>query len=146
MDIQHPLDADIYQVLTIPISDPMAGAPLSYTIPANVRLEILTFDFTFTSDANAANRILKIMGNDGVTTNPTLFSGIIQTANNAWTYHFGQGYQLTDLTANFDAVMQALPWGFALNSVNVLVAQPLNIQVGDTITDASIRVRRWIQP
>jgi hypothetical protein len=146
MDIQHPLDADIYQVLTIPIPDPAAAAPISYTCPANCRLEILTLSFTLATDANAANRLVKVMVNDGVTTEPTMVSGFIQVASRTYKHYFGQGYQYTDHLATFSLALQVLPHGLAINSGNVLAVQADNMQAGDTFTDASIRVRRWIQP
>lgn len=59
----YVLDASPYQV--IQITNPAAGAEFSYTVPANTRLQILSFRGLFTTDGNAANRNVRATFDDG---------------------------------------------------------------------------------
>lgn len=145
MQQSHPLNNSVYDVLTIPISNPSVGTNFIITVPDNERLEILVLKFALVADANAADRTIRVNFNDGTTDNPVVTAGRIQTANETISYTFATGYTFQDSHTDFLSIDQHFPNSVILNPGDTITSAILNIAVGDQIALISIKVKRWIQ-
>lgn len=145
MPNRHPLDINVFDIVTLEPPDPAAGAGYTFGVPANSRVQIIGVSFTLTTDANAANRLPYCEGYDGALTflGSSFNSPVV--ANSVVRAHFsihGGGQQASG-TYNF--AMIALADHLYLRINDTLRINVVSIQAGDTITDIAIRYKQWVQ-
>lgn len=70
------------------MTDPAAGAEMSFSVPNNQAWEIMYFSIKLVTDANAANRTVAFRIQDGTAYNRTYVAGTVQTASQTVTYNF----------------------------------------------------------
>lgn len=141
---QHPLSNSTYEVLNIVISNPAAGADISHTFADNARLEILSLQFVFSTDATAGNRLMTIIFGDGTNNNPSIITRITQTASKTWQYLVAPGNESGDLSILFSTIVVPTPNIIIVNPGDTLVTSTANIKATDQFSTIILRAKRWI--
>lgn len=144
MHDQNPLDINIFDLLALAPAAPSAGANFSLAVNLNARWRITAIRFTFTTDANAANRRIQVGGIVGTINFALSGAGDIQTASEARNYDFnvgtGSAYSSGDAD-NLYAPLNSQMYLEVGDSLRIIIA---NIQAGDAITNIGIRLQQWI--
>jgi hypothetical protein len=128
---------------TVQQANPGAGADWTLTVPASVRWQLQTVFALLTTSAAAANRLPRLIIDDGVNIIWQSPAQVNETASLAWGNNWGAGAG-SFAAADPNNVQQALPNDLFLLAgwrVRVLTA---NIQAGDQWSAISIAVRSWI--
>ena len=145
MNSQNPYDLDLFQTTTGSTSIPLPGNSVSLSIPATGRSELLALAFTFTTDANAANRYLALIHT--VATKPvTIASAYIPpTASLPILWTFAPGLVNQPAMASGRALI-ALPPYPALQPADTLTLFVHNIQAGDACAAINHTFKIWPHP
>lgn len=143
MPARNPVHAQVYDLVTAIITNPATGANLTYSVPANARIQIDYLGFIFTTNATAADRYPTILG-----TTPTLNqtvggSAVPQTASNTWGWAFVAGYPETENISAQNVMVVPLSPNLILEPGDALESYILNIQAGDAITSIITRYKQW---
>jgi len=126
----------------VTLSSPAAGAALTVTVPGSVQWEILAVSFTYTADANAADRFpsFSILDQSGVGIGP-IRTPYKLVATNAARITFGVG--LDQFGADSAAQLGCgIPPARIQDGLRIQVTAT-GIQATDTITAARLYVRQW---
>jgi len=125
-----------------PVAQPAAGANFTLQVPDDVIFRILSFRALFTSDANAANRVIQIQ----VTSN----AGQILLQSKAVPLHVAsvaRSYTIgafgADLGANGSVIPILVPPDLWLRSGFTLSSIIQSIQVGDQWSALTAQVEAW---
>lgn len=127
---REPFGSHNYKIVRSETS-PSAGANFTLSSPTGRVLLVDMFSFRLTTDANAANRVVNVIYDDGSVTLAQAISPNNHVASTAIDYLFGP-YVFTDsLIGTIDRMhMPAVSVGYTRR----LRTSITNIQVGDTIT------------
>lgn len=144
MHINNPIDTAIFDILTIAPVNPAAGASLSIAVNLNARWQLISVEFVLVTDANAADRLITIEGDDGTDefygsapTGPQTASQNIRYRGNTG---IGQPFQM----GTAGRIGFPLNTNFFLNTGDTLDILIGGIQVADQISDIVFRVKQWI--
>ncbi len=126
------------------VANPSAGADLTQLVPNHVRWEFHTMRFTFTTDANTANRRVTYQLDDTTGTFVSYEMGGEQTDTLARTYFLTPSDLQTLNTIGGNL------YGFFPRNLLLLPGMTFriliqNIQVGDQIADFRAYGRRWVE-
>ena len=143
MLLTHPLDTDVFQLITEVGTDPAAGADYTYTPPANCRIQLLSFTFTFATDANAANRLARFRILNATNRAVTVLPLIKQTASKTWTYHFAPGVPAYEQQNLHQLVWGNLGHAFIMQDGDTLEINSPSMQATDQISDILLRYKLW---
>lgn len=144
MNPNNPLDVNVFDIITIEVPNPGAANNLGLGVNINARWHILSCTFTFATDANAANRLITVGGDDTSVGFSQTMPDTAQAANLAILYHFnigiGHPYNGGDATRlicplNRELILRQT------DSFNIIIS---NMQAGDQISNASVRFKQWI--
>jgi hypothetical protein len=139
----HPYNSNLFRTHVDARPDPGAGNNFTFSEGDKHRVEIVGCSFTFTADANAANRLITVYGYDGTSaylTSP--LPGVI-TATEAIFVSFGVNVPPQDLSASVAFITSGLPLGFIIEPEHYFNSNIANIQAGDTITNLVLFYKLW---
>lgn len=146
---------DMFRDRYVGVSDPAAGANLSYAVPAQYRVQLLAMKLTLTTSATVANRTLQVLfsvhlSSAAATTFYVALSQVAQPASLAWTYYLAPGNP--DDTAAVDLrLRQRLPyplemWGDTSANVGWKITTDVDaMAAGDQISDVVFHFRQSVQ-
>lgn len=143
-NLHSSIDARVFDLAVTKPSNPSAGAALEWDIPANARLEILSVDFLYEADANAADRLLQVWTVTAGQGEQHAVAKGNQTANEDCTYHFSVGIAGEDDIGVHEIQSAALPTNMLVQAGDQIRIIAWNIQAGDQISAIVIRYKRWI--
>ncbi len=123
---------------------PAAGAEISETVPTGARWELIALRAQLVTDANAANRVVRLLLDDGALIFGHSTSNLNQTATLTYTYGWTQG-----LVTPFVGQVNALFSGFAARN-RLLAGHRIRtvtaaIQATDQYSLVQYLVREWLE-
>lgn len=126
-------------------TNPAPGNAVVEYVPTGARWRLLGLEVTFTTDATAVDRYVRLaLGSNGASafrTSPT----IAQPASQMWIYDWAIG--VTRAAGPLGAYVQdALPDHFALPAGWWISVYPYGIQPGDDFGAPNLYVEEWIEP
>ena len=142
----HNLDYNIFDQVTVAITAPGAGNNLSFPAPGNCRILPVSLIFVLTTDANGANRTVRIEYDDGTNLFYRTANSYVQTASLVRQYCFGSGSMPPFTEATNDQRYGSLSPHVFLLANDTIETDITNIQAGDAITDAVLTYLRWVDP
>lgn len=140
--IHNPFNLAIFNFHWSQVNAPGAGSNQTIGAVANCRSELVSASFTYTADANPANRLIRVVATHGLY--PITIGGmdIAITANDVREVIISQGIT-NSVTFGADVVMIAIPsFPFLLegDTININVS---NIQATDTIGITRFCMKTW---
>ena len=131
----------------VAVAQPAAGTNFTATCPTNAHWKINSVSFLVVTDANAANRVLSIVIDDGTSAFWTAVSGTTQTATQSTVYAIGPGASPRAFTPATGALRQyiELPIGLEIFEGGRIRSAITNIQVGDQVSGIVLGVEEWIE-
>lgn len=136
----QPTSTKAARPLSIQITNPAAGAELTYTVPANKYYLLKSTYFTLVSSAVAGSRAPLIVIDDG---SHRVFRGdtqFVQAPSTTVAYGGGSGIIDPTTNANANCAMVPLPTDIVLGPGWRFLTQTLNLDVGDQYQGASLAV------
>lgn len=125
-------------------TDPAAGVEISETVPTGARWNLVSMVATLTTDATAANRISKLIIDDGVTPVFVATPNEVTTASQAQRHQTTQGVSNISITAVEAAwpipVPLVLPAGYRIRT------ETAALQAGDNWGAPQLYVEEWLEP
>jgi hypothetical protein len=134
---------NVFGITSIAGTSPAAGAGYQFFIPDHYLMELLSLIFTYTADANVANRNLELTFN----------------VDSIYTYFFrdpvtitaGQTYSVAAFPSapsvhpllSTGTILIPIPRGLVMRAGDSILIAPTLMQVGDTITDVNFTTRSW---
>lgn len=129
------------RIRTIVGTDPAAGQEISETVPNGVRWEIISLRFQFVTDAAVANRVVRLIADNGVSIFWLISANYTQTAGIGNNYSWVPGF----ITANnLSDTVTAIPLKIILAAGYRLRTATTNIQAGDNHGAPVLVVREWV--
>ena len=122
-----------YPQSVVTVTPPSAGTDFSYTVPTGALWRLVSAILIFTTDANAANRHVRLRIRRGTPVIGLTVSNAVHTANGvASMASFQRGMVGNNTTAtSHTAALPVLP---TLMAGDVIESSVTNIQAGDTFT------------
>lgn len=141
--IHNPSNKDVFRTINLNIAAPGAGNNLTIAAPANAISELVHLKFSLGTDANVADRLVRLEVYTGALSTVISASLIEQTASLAWNYMFQLG---TPAFSSGDGVhhFMPIPSDFRLFEGWEWRILVLNLQAADTIASARIQYKLWI--
>lgn len=133
-------DRRLVGYITREITDPDAGANIYYEITEDTRVALVSFQCVVTSDANTDIRRLVLDGQDGHHTFAVTPAPGTQIESEAITYNFAPCVLGIDDSDDLSQMWAPLCSDFYLDPGMHFEARVLNIQTGDQISGALIRL------
>lgn len=125
-------------------SDPAAGINFIETVPTNARWRLISLRCTLTTDATAANRVLRLVMDDGSSIFLEAEASATHTASLARAYTFAAFGQ--SQAPVIDRFHVAIPADIELREGYRMRSALLNSQVGDDINEIVYLVEEWLEP
>jgi hypothetical protein len=144
--INHPYTEGLFSPENDAQVNPAAGANVTYTLDANIKVQITGFRFTLTTDANAADRRVMIYGYIAAAIHYLTTASVIQTASLTRTYNFHVGLAPLDAGADTAQIFCPLPDNFFLMGGNSVRSMINNLQATDQISGTVISFKQWTSP
>jgi len=144
--MQHPLDVNIFDMVSVEIPAPAAGSPAGLGIPGQTRILIVAATFRLVTDANGANRTVHMRFTDGTNTILEIGSPAVQTASITRDYNFAIGIGSPYVGATDDERVVPLPSELYLVTGWDTVINVENIQAGDQLSEIFFTYQRWVHP
>lgn len=141
----HPFDTSIFDMITVEISNPAAGANFSFLPNTLTRILPVVVGFTLTTDATAADRLVQLQISDGSQDYAIQFINGFITASLTvrCTFFIGAGSPIINL--NLGSATGPLPdnnWIRNTGNIDSLIG---NIQATDQISDIQVRFQQQIK-
>lgn len=145
MHTRHPFDIATFKLAYAHPANPAAGEGYAIPIPVNCRIEITSADFTFTSGAAVADRLVYVAPSVAAAPNQHFNSPRIQVANAATNYHFFTGAPAEAGLAPVPLEVTA-PLGVSciFDNLTAIIITAQNIQAADQFSNLFIWYRIWI--
>jgi hypothetical protein len=134
---------NVFGITSIAGTSPAAGAGYQYFIPDHYLMELLSLIFTYTADANVANRNIQL----------TLIVDSIYTSffRDPVSITAGQTYSVAAFPSapsihpllSTGTILIPIPRGLVMRSGDSIFIDPTLMQVGDTLTDIRFTTRSW---
>lgn len=143
MDVSPTIQHLHGRIRSIPGTDPAAGAEILETVPARRRWRILAFTFDLTTDANAANRLVRLEIKD-----PTqyIYRHIATTAHTASLTH-KYSYCDVGFSELSIATVRVYPLPtFILTAGMTIGTSTAAKEDDDNFTPPNLLVEEWIDP
>lgn len=117
-------------------SSPAAGAGIDITVPPNESWRLRAMRFILTTDANAADRLVRMLFDNGTVAFFGVSGVAVQAASLVRAYNFGAelGYEKNDAVVDF---IQGLPTMFFDPGWRIRITVN-NLQVGDQISSIGL--------
>lgn len=123
---------------------PAAGAEISETVPTNARWELLAFRFQNVTDANAGNRVVRLLIDDGTNIVAHSTSNVLQAASLTYTYGWIQG-PMAGQVGQVNALAFGLMRNALLGAGYRIRTIAATIQATDQYSLVQYLVREWIE-
>jgi hypothetical protein len=144
--IHHPYTEGLFSPEDDAQVNPAAGVNVTYTLDANIKVQITGFHLTLTTDATVSNRRVMIYGYIAGAIHYLTAASVMQAASLTRTYHFGIGLAPLDAGADAAHIFCPLPNDFFLMGGNSVRSLINNIQATDQISGTLISFKQWIRP
>jgi len=142
---QFPWPSDFGRPRLITITNPAAGADFSQTVETNSIWVVQSLQFTLTTDANVATRVIKVTLAQAAVVMLTLSAQFTQAASLGVTYGFYAGNN--DINASPGGqVQRSLPDRYFLQEGDIIASAITNIQATDAFTLIQLRILEWLHP
>lgn len=143
--IQHPLDITVFRFRLTTLASVAAGSELSFAFTGNERNELLALAFTFTTDANVANRTINLFWTRGGSSILIAQTNVAHPANTAVEYSFAPNWD------NSGGILGGrlhfpLAWPPLFSKGDAITTVTTNIQVGDQYTLIKAPTKLWQNP
>lgn len=140
---QNPADFNIPYVMRAFPADPAAGAQLVWPAPTRYMYELVTLEFRFVADANAANRTFDLYVQSGVASIHQM--PLVDTIIASETHHYNmfQGCPVYGYEPIANHHMFPLPQRLVLNPGDILTVVATNIQATDQFDNVRLALNRW---
>lgn len=139
------LPPDAGSLTTGTVSDPAAGADVTFQVPALTRWRVHSINFTLTTDATVATRLARVEFYSGLILAESYGCDNGHVASTVWTYIAAEG--LGTLKVNFfPHVGFALPVNLVLLPETIINITSAYLQAGDQFSDIVIQYESWINP
>lgn len=124
----------------VDISNPSVGVNFTHTVPANTAYKLLAIIYRIVTDANAANRGMRILITDGTKNRMILVPSNNVTASLTVDIAVAPGLQST-LLAN--RLVHPMPDNLILRAASVISSAVSLIQVGDQLSLIELWVEKY---
>lgn len=131
------------RLFTQTITTPAAGIDFTHTIPARRRWTLRALRFRFITDANVANRRLRILLDDGTNNFATIIAPSATVATSDVFFSLAPNFPVQDIINN--NFLLPLP-SLALASGSHIKSSISAIQAGDQLSAIYLLVEEWIDP
>ena len=138
------VDTNVFHIRNLSIADPAAGADISFGVPVNMRIQILSFRMQLVTDATVINRHIAATASDGSINFSRFSHTTLQTATQTRIYHATVGNTNVESAVDGLNISIPLPNDLYLNPTDSFITLIDNLQAGDQISGASIRVKVWV--
>ena len=139
MNIKHSLNTNIFEAQTVVVANPGAGNQFSYTVPANMRILVVSVFFRLSASVAVANRVIRIAFNDG--TQPIIevsnVSALAASETGEMCFYIGAGQSTTSFYS-LDKIT-SLPDHYWLNPGSIVGSFIRSLDAGDIISNIRIR-------
>lgn len=144
MSLQHPLNTNIFEVITINTPNPGPNVQILHTALPNERLEILSVSFQYIVANAGAARMVMVAGNDG--TNDFQHSPLADPVGiaNTVTLFFGTNVDARDHEATNNILSGKLSTQLFIEEGGFFVTAVDVWNAADELTGIHIRAKRWI--
>jgi len=138
MSIKHNLDTSVFETETTTIANPAAATDFTFTVPANTRMLIVSISFTLTTDANVANRTIRLIFSSPTVAILSVSSQTAQAASESgqMSFYIGAGESFSSFYSLDKHI--PLPDHYWLNPGSSVSSNIRSFQAGDTITNIRI--------
>lgn len=141
---QIPLfQQNVFAITSFAEAAPAPGAGFQFTVADHFLLEILSLSFTFTADANPANRNLELIFNVDAITSFTYRDPVSITAGQAYTVAAFPSSPALHPLAAAGSILIPIPRGLVMRATDSFLITPTAMQVGDTLTGINFTTRSW---
>jgi len=127
-------NTNYYFVYPVYLASVAVATDLTVTVPFTGRHKLVALSFTFTTDVNAADRLIHLYFTRGAVDYQLTSAGNTQGASLGLFYHFLIG-GTQSIVANSPVMHAPLPDSFLLETSDSLKTSIDNIQAGDQLTD-----------
>lgn len=143
MPARNPVDHAVFDLVTAIVTNPGAGNQLSYSVPANARIEIIYLGFIFQTSAAVADRYATVLGATPTLDQTMGATDVAQVASKTYGYAFVAGLpESVDLSAA-NVIVAPLAPSLLLEPGDSLESYVFNIDGSDSITSIITRFRQW---
>ena len=141
--MRNDINNQFFDLITIRPADPAVAANFSYNLPDGQRLKIIGVQFNLATDANAANRFVRITGADPTGSFIVCSTNKEQTASTTRLYNFSVGAMPAADVASLPFIQGALCDDLFLRDDETLDSDIISLQAGDQISNIVIRARKY---
>ncbi|MCK4795198.1 MAG: hypothetical protein KAV87_66320 [Desulfobacteraceae bacterium] len=145
-DSPNKFKTERYDLITDDIAAPGAGNPVSWNVPDNRVITVVSVTFQFATSVVVADRWVWIAvqtgGVDAMCVSPVMQ---LQPANTTITYYMTKGIAPIDLTAVVGMIVGPLACGTDIKAGEQLVIVAENIDVGDVFSAVRVRYCEWTE-
>jgi hypothetical protein len=126
------------------VGNPAAGADWSFTLTANQKMRIQSFNAQLVTSATVANRIVRTLVNPAGNINPVWQAPPSQVIPASTTAQVSAASGQFTATTDTTTVNVALPSPLLMGPTDVVQVKTLNLQVGDQWSNIAIHAEAWI--
>lgn len=138
-----PFMGERHDLVNVEPGNPGAGNLLTWDVPANAVIQVISLKVTLTTNAVVTDRLVKVYVSDGGVVIPSTPAAIVQPASQTWTYFFTIGIAPLDLSADFSEVYQPFGCCYQIETGASLIVNVLHIQGTDQLAACAIRYFLW---
>jgi len=133
-----------YNVYTLSIPNPAAGADVLWTAPANTLAHIMGVSFGFTTANAGIDRwvFVENLSAAGDHTQRSVSLGL-QVLNSGRDYYFSRGVNPVDMTAVIGAFQCPLACDIEIHGTDQLCISAVRIDPADQFVYIDLRIREW---
>ncbi len=142
MSHRSQIHTNIFNLFTDSVANPAAGSGTTFTTLQNQRLELISMFLTLVTDANVANRIVRIHM-PGLASDPVFPAHNVQAASTTIQYVFMTGGVNVDHSGTNNVMYNIMPINFFSEAGFPIRIDVSNIQVGDQLSNIALTFKRW---
>lgn len=143
--LQTNFDINTFSNDTIALGDPAVATNWTYTVPIRLRVLLVSAKFTFSTDANVADRTIRINIQEGAHRLITTFVSQGIAANLIRNFNFFIGAPTSIAVAAGEDYIAPLPQKLYLGPGSIISSDIRAIQAADQLSTVIMRFHRWIQ-
>ena len=140
--MNHNMDTSVFGLLTKDAPNPALQTNFDISIDPAHRIQLLSVNFSLTTDANVANRLVRIKSISETFSCNYAVAPVVQTAGKTIIYNFGLGLPPLDLTAS-GLIQCTLPNMFFLEAIDDFESDCLALQATDSIANIRYKYKYW---